>query len=279
MKISEVIEAIKKYHQPFKAGERTRDKILTGDPETECTGVAVTCCATFEVMKKAAESGINLIVSHEGISYNYEYGGDINEVDNEVLQTKLAYAREHGLVVWRDHDHMHGGGGPNYLARERADMIFYGTMKELGWEKYVSGDKLKPLWYTVPKQPARQLAREIIEKWNLNGLRIVGNPDCEVETVYIAEHINGGERDIPKVDNAQKADVIIPLEICDYTVTSYVRDAAAMGKNKVIFEMGHFNAEELGMKYLEKTLPEVLDNQIPVKYIQSGDTFKYIVKE
>lgn len=43
--------------------------------------------------------------------------------------------------------------------------------------------------------------------------------------------------------------------------------------------MGHFNAEELGMKYLEKVLPDVFENKLKVKYIQSGDTFNYLVRE
>ena len=102
---------------------------------------------------------------------------------------------------------------------------------------------------------------------------------AEVETVFFCEHIiasNFDQNDIPKMDAAEKADVRIPLEIVDYTLTSYVRDAATLGLNKVILEMGHFNGEELGMRYLEKVLPDVLDHQLPVTYIQSGDTFQYI---
>ena len=285
MKVNEVIDRLKQWHLPITVDEeKTRDRYLCGDPEVECTGVAVTCDATFEVMKKAAEKGINLIISHEGISYNYEYAGDIRECENEVLKAKLKFADEHNIVVWRDHDHMHGGRPPigtdgKPALRARNDYIFYGTMKELGWEEYVFDDPMKPLWYKVPKTSARALAGDICKAWGLNGLRIVGNLDCEVETVWICEHINGGIRDVPKLDLAKKADVMIPLEICDYTLTTYVRDAAAMGYNKVIFEMGHFNAEELGMKYLARLLPEILDNQLKVEYIQSGDGFSYFVNK
>lgn len=279
MKICEVIEKVKEWHQPYEEKPKTRDQYLCGDPEAECTGVAVTCCATLDVMQKAAEKGINLIISHEGISYNYEKGLKVEEYKNKVLLAKLAFAKEHGIVVWRDHDHMHGSGGPFMKERIREDMIFYGTMKELGWEDYVVGDKKKPLWFNIPKTTARALAEEIKEKWHLNGLRVVGNLDAEVETVFFCEHIiasNFDQNDIPKMDAAEKADVLIPLEIVDYTLTSYVRDAATLGLNKVILEMGHFNGEELGMRYLEKVLPDVLDHQLPVTYIQSGDTFQYI---
>ena len=162
MKISEVIKKIEEFHQPYTAGPKTRDLVLYGDPEQECTGIAVTATATLEVLHKAVEEGINFIVSHEGITYNYEKVSDVDSVDNEVLQTKLAYMRENGLCVWRDHDHMHGGG-PMMAERLRPDMIFYGTMKELGWEKYVSGDTKKPLMYKIPTKSAEELADEIME--------------------------------------------------------------------------------------------------------------------
>ncbi len=276
MKIIEAIEKVKEYHQPYTWSEKTRDKILCGDVEMECTGIAVTCCATLEVMQKAVEQGINLIISHEGIIYGYDKAANVDDYDNEVMLEKLKFAKEHNIVVFRDHDAMHGPGRPGEV-REKNDMIFYGTMKELGWEPYLANDEKKPLWYKIPTMSARDFGQLLIKAWNLNGLRIVGNLDSEISTVYICEHVNGGERDIPIVENCRKADAIIPLEIVDYTVTTYVRDAATLGMNKVIYEMGHFNAEELGMKYLAKELNEVFA-EYDVQFIQSGDGFSYLTK-
>ena len=282
MKIKELLELLKEYHLPYTEQERTRDLVLCGDIEQECTGVATTCCATLEVMQKAVEKGINFIISHEGITYNYEKGKvPVSEVENEVLQYKLNYASEHGLVVWRDHDHMHGDR-PRDGLRIRPDMIFYGTMKELGWEEYVVGDSKKPLLYKIPQTTVKQLAQDLMKAWNLNGLRVVGNTDCLVSSVFIAEHVIASQWDgfdISKMDMIDKADVFIPLEIVDYTLTSCVRDAATMGKNKAILEMGHFNAEELGMKYLARELKEVFKEVDTVEFIQSGDTFSYLLRE
>ena len=75
-----------------------------------------------------------------------------------------------------------------------------------------------------------------------------------------------------------EADLLIPLEIVDWTLTSYVRDACQLGMPKAILEMGHFNTEELGMKYLAKLLPEVTGADVPVKFIKSGDTYSYIMR-
>ncbi len=278
MKIKEVIDKLKQFHQPFVWPEKTRDLQLCGDENVECTGICVTCCATYDVIKKCAEKGYNLIISHEGIFFNCEKGGDINHCDNEVVQKKLELIKEHNIVVYRDHDAMHGPF-PKDGIREKIDLIFYGTMKELGWEQYLVKDEKKPLWYKVPEMSAREFANILIEKWNLNGLRIVGNLDSRISTVFICEHVNGGERDLPTIDSCQKADAIIPLEIVDYTVTTYVRDAASLGMNKVIFEMGHFNAEELGMKYLATILVDEFKNDdINVEFVQSGDGFQYITR-
>ncbi|MDO4378532.1 MAG: Nif3-like dinuclear metal center hexameric protein [Erysipelotrichia bacterium] len=277
MKIIEVIETIKFFHQPYIWSDNTRDKVLCGDVQKECTGVAVTCCATYEVIKKCAERKLNLIISHEGITYNYEKKYDINCFENEVVRKKIDYAYDNDIVIWRDHDAMHGPFPKNNI-REKTDLIFYGTMKELGWEKYLIGDEKKPLWYKIPPIKAEKLGALLIEKWNLNGLRIVGNLDSTISMVYMCEHVTGGEKDIAILDNCAKAEAIIPLEICDYTVTTYVRDAAAMGMNKVIFEMGHFNAEELGMKYLANILSDIFVNRCPVEFIQSGDGFDYLLK-
>lgn len=272
MKINEVIERIKQWHEPYDAKDEGRDLILGGNPDQECTGIVITVCATLAVLKKAKEMGCNFIVSHESIAY----GAKDDEIDaNDVLQHKMRYIEENGLCVWRDHDRIHGNGLPFHPERKRNDYIFYGLMKELGWEEYVMGDKMKPLWYKIPKTSARQLADELMNKFNLNGLRIVGNLDAEIETVWFCEHVQGGKMDKGKLAGGLKADAMIPFEICDFTLTQYVFDAAELHQNKMLIEMGHFNAEELGMKYMCEWMKEIV-NDVPVHFVQSGDFFQYV---
>lgn len=273
MKISEMIERIKQWHEPFVSKDEGRDLVLGGDPDQECTGIIITVCATLDVLKKAKEKNCNLIISHESIAYGAK-GEEVEE--NDVLQYKIRYMEENGLCVWRDHDRMHGNGLPFQPERKRNDYIFYGLMKELGLEEYVVGDAMKPLWYKVPKMSAREFADVLIEKFNLNGLRIVGNLDAEIETVWFCEHVQGGKMDKGKLSGGLKADAMIPFEICDFTLTQYVVDAASMGQNKVLFEMGHFNAEELGMRYMCNWIQEVVHDEVPVEFVQAGDFFQYV---
>ena len=159
------------------------------------------------------------------------------------------------------------------------DHIYYGIMKELGWEAYVQGEQTKPIWFRIPQTTVQELCNILVNKFHLCGARIVGDPNGKVETVFICEHVQGRSHDYEVIAKAKEADVMIPLEIVDWTLTEYVRDACQLGINKAIIEMGHFNTEELGMEYMAKQLAKALEEEVPVRFIQSGDTYHYFVKE
>lgn len=275
MKIRDVIQKICDFHEPYEEPPKTRDKYLVGDSEQLCTGIGVTVCATMDVLRQATEQGINLIISHESVFCGGS--GDTKDIEsNDTAAEKLAYINEHGIVIWRYHDHMHGA--PFDPDRKRPDYIFYGICQELGWEEYVLDDPMKPTLYRIPEITARELAEYLILKFNLTGMRVVGNMDCMVSTVCMAEHAMGDKID-HSMQCAMKADAFIPFEICDFTLTQYVRDGAMQGRNKVLFEMGHFNCEELGMKYAASYIKEILGSDSFVVFIQSGDVFQYLKRE
>ncbi len=69
------------------------------------------------------------------------------------------------------------------------------------------------------------------------------------------------------------------MEMIDFTVATYMRDSAQAGLNKRVFAAGHFNVEELGMKWFgEKHLPQLLLD-IKVKFIQSGDAYNMLLRK
>ena len=278
MKISEVISALHEWHQPFQKKD-TRDTVKWGDPDQECTGIVITVCATVDVIRKAAELKANLIISHESIFYGDEFALE-DFGDDLILKEKQARLDSTGIVVWRDHDHMHGSGKPWVPERLQPDYIYYGIMKELGWDEYVFGDDpLKPTWYRIPETTVEELAQLFLEKFGLTGLRYVGDPEAKVSTVYVCEHVTGQGNMMEKFQGGAKADVMIPLEINDWTLAAYVRDAAMLGHPKAILEMGHFNTEELGMKYMLQWLPEAVGSDLPIHFVPAGDHFGYILKK
>ena len=72
MKISEIITRMCEesgqicFGKPIEPAT-TRDKLLYGDPDQECTGIAISCFASVEVIRQAARKGCNLIVAHESL--------------------------------------------------------------------------------------------------------------------------------------------------------------------------------------------------------------------
>lgn len=278
MTIQEIITRLEAWHAPLDVSQPTRDTVKCGDVTRECSGIAVTCYVSMDLIRQARERNINFIICHEPTFYS-DAEADAPWLEGDpVFEEKRRVLEAANIVVWREHDHIHGPGGPEATVHEVTDYIFYGIMKELGWEDYAFGEETKPLWFKLPETTVEELARELLEKLDLTGLRVVGNAEARVSTVHICEHILGGPGDGLAIRRAEKADVLIPLEIVDWTLSEYVRDAAAQGYPKAILEMGHFNLEELGMKYMTRWLPELIDHAVPVIYIQSGDSFRYILR-
>ncbi|MCD8130583.1 MAG: Nif3-like dinuclear metal center hexameric protein, partial [Lachnospiraceae bacterium] len=124
-----------------------------------------------------------------------------------------------------------------------------------------------------------ELAEQIKRKGHFSGGKLTGNPETEVSTVFLAEHITGrDEKDkalIRKIDEEQ-IDVIIPLELVDYTVAEYIRDASCAGFGKALLSFGHFNTEELGMSYLEQYFSFLFNGKVDVIFCPSADMFQYL---
>ncbi len=277
MKIQEAIDKVVAYH-PDLGRETDTDVLKYGDPEKECSGIAVTCFGSSDVIRKAAEKGANLLIVHEPLFWNHpDQTGWLQ--DDLIYQRKKALLDETGMVVYRDHDRIHGSGWGN--DRKTVDGIFYGIMKELGWEDYLISSPLKPLLYKFPERDATELGIELKEKLGLSGLRIVGDPHAKVSTVYLCEHVNDrpskeeGDRKVREaIEN--DADAFIPLECIDWTLSAYVRDSSMLGRPRVLYNTGHFNLEELGMKYLAECLQPIMGDTA-VEYIPSGDSYGYIM--
>ena len=271
MTIQEIADRIYAYH-PSIGDRETCDCFKCGFPEDECTGVVTTCCCSVEVIREAIKLGANLIVVHEPVFYRHM--DPVDWLQNDPVYTeKRALLDSHRIAVLRDHDHIHS---------HKPDGIRYGVMKELGWEQYMLFDPQlvgtkSDIHVKLPKTTVRELALEIKEKMGLNGVRVIGNLDAEVEYVAFAGHITG-DRETKATEMLMRddVDVIIPAEVVDWTALNYARDAAMLGKNKAVLNVGHINSEELGMKYAAKWIAELLENKVPVTFVKSADLYNFV---
>lgn len=155
------------------------------------------------------------------------------------------------------------------------DGIFYGVADKLGWTQYITKDIHHPLHFTIPKTTVKELADFLIQKLQLNGVKIIGNKNSTVEKIRIPFHILGDARDSIQEADQENINCYLTMEVVDFTLAEYIRDSSMLGMDKAIIGMGHFNLEEPGMEYMITYLPTAVKADIPCAYIQSGDMYDY----
>ncbi len=285
MKNKDVVQKLLDFHPQFPADYDGCDNYKSGDPEAECKGITTALTPTIDVIRKTYELGCNLLIVHEPTFYSTpDFPTWRSKEPNKIYEEKKQLLEDLGITIWRDHDHMHA---------HKPDCIFTGVEKYLGWGEYrtsFDGDWPMAHCYQIPEITVAGLAKELKEKIGLNGLRVIGNPTDVISKVAIVGHLlpqlvleDGLDEEgywfeySTKVMNLldRGADAIIPGEVIDWTALSYIRDAVMLGKNKAAFNIGHFGMEELGMKYAAEYISDLVENQVPVHYIPSGDMYRF----
>jgi len=286
MTIQEVVDRILAYH-PCLPDYQGCDSFKCGDPGAECTGIVTALTATVSVVRKAAGLGANLIIVHEPTNYtSADYPGWREDFPNEVFGEKERLLTEHGIAVWRDHDHLHA---------HRPDGIFTGVLRAFGWEEYHKTDfSMGPFASFLVELPEKTTLKALLktlrETIGMNGIRYIGPEDMPIGKLALAAHLypmGGADRrnragfpkeysvELIRYFEEEGVDAILPGETIDWTLLSYVRDAVQLGQKKAIIQLGHFNWEELGMRYAAQWLPPLLDGKTAVTYVPSEDMYSY----
>ncbi len=274
MTVQEVIDGmIKKTGLEPLPYEKTCDHLMMGRPDMEITKIATTFMATVEVIEKSIALGVNFIITHEPTWFT---GKDDTGwlADDPVYVKKKELLEAHRIAVWRFHDHMHMG---------KEDGIYRGFDKELGWDKYhikdVRGMEHFGCCYQIPKTTLGELGLFFKNRLNMEVVQIVGKPEMPVERVGVL--VGGGSlglgmEEMPmKLMHKNRLDVVVCGDITEWTVSAYVRDAAALGINKSILVLGHERSEEMGMKHLGEWMKDIIDN-IEVVFVDAEEPFTYL---
>jgi putative NIF3 family GTP cyclohydrolase 1 type 2 len=268
MNVREVVEVILALNGGRKI-ENTCDQLIEGDWDRQVTSVVTTFMATVDVIRRSIEMGCNLIITHEP---TYFTGSDHLDwvKDDPVYQQKTALINDNRISIWRYHDHMHAGN---------ADLIYTGLLKDLGWENYRNTEFPLPHCYSIPSTSVANLAGFFKERLGMKVVRVVGKVDMECSRVGIlvgGGSLGLGHEEMPAtLMNDQQLDVMICGEITEWTLSAYVRDAAALGFNKAMIIVGHERSEEPGMKELPNSLQPLLKG-IPVYFSDAGEPFAYL---
>jgi putative NIF3 family GTP cyclohydrolase 1 type 2 len=267
MNVREIVDRILKVNGGKKF-EKTCDQLIEGSWDQQVTGIVTTFMATIEVIRKTIDSGCNLIITHEP---TYFTGSDDCEwlAADPVYQEKKTLINKNRISIWRYHDHMHHGN---------KDLIYTGLVKELGWMDYLVKKLPEPHCYSIPVTSLAELIEFLKKTLGLKVVRVIGNPGmkCSRVGILVGAMSQGMDKENTpaKLMFEQKLDVMICGDIAEWTLSAYVRDAAAMGLNKAMVVVGHERSEESGMKEMAVWL-QPLTGGIPVITIDSGEPFVY----
>lgn len=245
---------------PWKS--ETVDTFKAGDPNTRVTGVAVTMMATLDVLQRAAASGHNLIITHEPTFYSHEDNPEgLPAGENDpVLAAKRRFIAEHGLVIWRFHDHWHA---------RKPDGIELGMVHALGWEKFQ--DPGNQYLFSVPETTLRELAEQVGQKLGIRTLRIVGDPNLKIKRLALSPGASGFANETVALEMPDVQALILG-ETREWETVEYTADAISEGKQKALIILGHIPSEQAGMEACARWLKDFV-KEVPVDFVPARDPF------
>lgn len=225
---------------------QTVDGFKAGDPATAVTGIAVTVLATTDLLRRAAAAGQNLIITQEPLYYatNDDPG---NRANDPVYLAKKAVIDEHHLVVFRFAEHWNARQ-PNEPAKALAATL-----------RWTSELPDAPQTYRIPETPLAALAAQIRNRLPMRGgMRIVGQPNLRVRSIYLAP---GTTSLSMAVTNLQKADAILAGEPREWEAIPYTLDTWSSDRGKGLISVGRMVSEGPGMSacaaWIRSLVPEV----------------------
>jgi len=240
----------------------TVDTFKAGNPDTPVTGIAVTMMATLDVLKRAAVSGNNLIITHEPTFFNHlDKPDELDQGDNDpVLAEKREFIEKHGLIIWRFHDHWHA---------RKPDGIQAGMVHVLGWEKFQ--DPANQHLFTVPRTTVKALAADLKARLGIRVMRVVGESHMEVTRVAMSPGAAGFAREARALEMPD-VEVLVVGETREWETVEYVADAVTEGKHKALIIMGHIPSEQAGMEECTRWLKNFV-TEVPISFVPSAEPF------
>jgi len=245
--------------------QTTVDGFLAGDPDAPVRGIAVTVMATLDVLHRAAERGLDLVVTHEPLYFDHHGASDdalAGEAD-PVFAAKAAFVAEHGLVVLHQHDAWHD---------RRPDGILTGTARALGWlDAERQGDEGV---YDLPRTTLGALAAHVAQALGAGALRYVGDPEAPVSVVGLQPGFHGFGPNRHLLARSD-VDVLVIGEGHEWETGEYAADAVTAGVCAGVVVVGHVPSEQEGMAELARWLTDLVP-EVPVELVAAADPFRVV---
>jgi len=254
----EVVVLIKK-NVTCDWASQTVDNFKAGDPNSTLKGIAVCMFADMQTLKSAVEKSCNFIITHEPVFYNH-LDETASFANDPVYLEKAKYIKDHNLVIFRFHDHIHA---------TKPDGISVGMINKLGLKDYSVKGSLTH--FKIPEKTVGGYVKELKKNFDLESIRYIGNPEMKFTKVAFMAGAPGGQRQIQMLQNPD-VEVIIAGEAPEWETYLYTNDAVALGKNKTVILLGHIKSEEAGMEYCAEWLGTFVSG-VPIHFIENKANF------
>ncbi len=243
------------------------DGFKAGDPNTPVKGIATTAMATMDVLKKASQSGANMILTYEPTFFGRQDGGPpptgrgapAVAADDPVFKAKKEFIEKNGLVVFRLRDH--------WQSRKESDMTT-GLAEALGWTKY----RTKPddVIYEIPAATTEDTVALIRKKLNLRGgLRAVGDRKAAVRRVMLYPGVLAPATVWQRYAGT---DLLVTGEVREWENTHYAADMFTAGEKRALVTIGRVASEDPGMRACATWLKTIV-KEVPAQWISAGDLY------
>ena len=242
--------------------ENTVDQFMFGDPDAEVKGIAVTWLATDAVLREAAASGLNFVISHEGAFYPDFVGSRSEDTHHEQKRELL---HDLGLTLVRCHDtwdRMPGFGIPDAWAD------FLG---------FASEPRRQESFYKICRVEGltvSEVASKVLEKTRClgqSGVDVMGDTEKRVSRLAV------GTGAITRLPDMYELGADIILATDDGTHTTYC-GLWALDLDIPVLTVSHATAELPGMMRMVDYIGNEFPG-IPVTYLACGFPSKRILNE
>lgn len=280
MKAHEIAARIQKHYACTQIPAQSCDGFVCGEQDAEITGVVTTFTVTADVLRKAAGTGCNMIVTHEP-TFFLECRDAWAQTD-PVFAALRQLAQAQGIVIWRCHDMMHNAA---------PDDIYEGFIDAMEWRAYAQPARKKSMdmerfiadfydYYEIPETTLAGLAGEMKQKLQMPVLRCAGDPDRPCARIGVL--VGGGSLgfgqmpELPlRLLQEKKLDVLVCGEIMELLLGTYMADAAALGLPGGMIVLGHERSEEWGMRAMREWLQSELGG-LPTVFVDAKEPFYYL---
>ena len=233
-----------------------------GDPEREVRTVAFCWSPTSEVIERAAQLGVDMLVIHEPLLYpdlRSRWYREAPAEEKEVNRKRLDLLRRHNICVYGAHSNWDVKEGMGV-----ADAL--GAV--MGFEEEV-GRGFVCRVYRVPPVSLGALAEEVKDKLKVDKVRVVG--DLEREVTRVGTMIGGLGQLFTSPEEPWRlgAEAVIYGEALEYTL----RYAVELGLG--LIEAGHMATENPGIRNFPKALKEECP-ELRTMFLDSGTPWRFL---